>query len=241
MDCDQIIYIGIFLLIGLMVYRQMTPGYRRRRHHRYPRPFNLEPFDTGFGDSKSVADKLPGVPQDMDGVNTRPRTGSDSLIASGGGDSVGGCPVNQMRQQANQVNWNSDSHHSEEDLEMNESYRTVDYSQMGMNTEDQLNKSCYPQTILSSKDLLPGNIVADVSKFKDAAGDIGEGILEGINYLDAGFHIGVNTVGQSLRNANRQLRSEPTNPQVAVSPWLMSSIGPDLERRSLETNTSCAA
>ena len=65
--------------------------------------------------------------------------------------------------------------------------------------------------------------------------------MEGINYLDAGFHIGVNTVGQSLRNANRQLRSEPANPQVAVSPWLMSSIGPDLERRPLEKNSSCAA
>ena len=38
---------------------------------------------------------------------------------------------------------------------------------------------------------------------------------------------GVNTVGQSLRNANRQLRSEPANPQEKVSPRLgRRSINP---------------
>jgi len=59
--------------------------------------------------------------------------------------------------------------------------------------------------------------------------------------LDAGFHVGVNTIGQSLKNANRQLRSEPPNPQVNVSPWMMSSIGPDLLRRPLEDGEGCAA
>ena len=59
--------------------------------------------------------------------------------------------------------------------------------------------------------------------------------------LDAGFHVGVNTIGQSLRNANRQLRSEPPNPQVQVSPWQMSSIGPDLMRRPLEAGEGCSA
>ena len=59
--------------------------------------------------------------------------------------------------------------------------------------------------------------------------------------LDAGFHVGVNTIGQSLRNANQQLRSEPPNPQVQVSPWQMSSIGPDLLRRPLEDGAGCSA
>jgi len=61
-----------------------------------------------------------------------------------------------------------------------------------------------------------------------------------VNMLDAGFHVGVNTIGQSLRNANRQLRAEPPNPQVQVSPWMMSSIGPDLLRRPLEDGEGCA-
>jgi hypothetical protein len=47
-------------------------------------------------------------------------------------------------------------------------------------------------------------------------------------------HIGVNTVGQTLRNANRQLRSEPPNPQVKVSPFLQTTIGPDTNRKPLE-------
>jgi hypothetical protein len=41
-------------------------------------------------------------------------------------------------------------------------------------------------------------------------------------------------VGQTLRNANLQIRSEPPNPQVAVSPWLNSTIEPDINRRPFE-------
>ena len=70
---------------------------------------------------------------------------------------------------------------------------------------------------------------------------IGEGILADVNLLDAGAHIGINTVGQSLRNANLQLRSEPPNPQVNVSPWMNTTIGPDLPRRPLEIGESCSA
>ena len=43
--------------------------------------------------------------------------------------------------------------------------------------------------------------------------------------------MGINTVGQSLRNANLQIRSEPANPQVPVSIWLNSTIGPATNRR----------
>ena len=55
-----------------------------------------------------------------------------------------------------------------------------------------------------------------------------------VSLLKAGWHIGINTVGQSLRNANLQLRSEPSNPQVKVSPWMQSTIGPDTNRKPLE-------
>jgi len=41
-----------------------------------------------------------------------------------------------------------------------------------------------------------------------------------MNFLEAGYHYGINTVGQTLRNANLQLRSEMPNPQVQVSPFL---------------------
>ena len=93
--------------------------------------------------------------------------------------------------------------------------------------------TCYPQPALTAEDLLPSEDSAAIKEF-NILKPAGKGILQGVNMLDAGFHVGVNTIGQSLKNANRQLRSEPPNPQVQVSPWMMSSIGPDLLRRPLE-------
>lgn len=100
--------------------------------------------------------------------------------------------------------------------------------------------TCYPQPALKAEDLLPKEDSEAIKEF-NIAKPAGEGILQGVNMLDAGFHVGVNSVGQSLRNANQQLRAEPPNPQVQVSPWMMSSIGPDLLRRPLEDGEGCAA
>jgi hypothetical protein len=63
---------------------------------------------------------------------------------------------------------------------------------------------------------------------------VGQGLGANLNILNAGFHHGIDTVGSTLRNANLQLRSEPANPRAAVSPWLQSTIEPDLNRRPLE-------
>jgi hypothetical protein len=82
---------------------------------------------------------------------------------------------------------------------------------------------------LSGDDLLPHN---DHSNWADVYPD-GVGQLQNKNFLNSGHHVGINTTGQHLRNANKQLRSEPANPQIQVSPWQQSSIGPDLLRREL--------
>ena len=63
---------------------------------------------------------------------------------------------------------------------------------------------------------------------------VGQGELGDQNFLNAGYHVGVNTVGQTLRNANLQIRSEPPNPQLKVSPWLQSTIEPDTNRKPME-------
>ena len=62
----------------------------------------------------------------------------------------------------------------------------------------------------------------------------GKGDLANINLLKAGYHIGIDTIGQTLRNANLQIRSEPPNPQVNVGPWNLSTIEPDFMRPPLE-------
>ena len=95
---------------------------------------------------------------------------------------------------------------------------------------NQLPSECYPKDVLSSADLLP----RDANSLWAQVTPSGQGSLADQNFLTAGFHIGINTVGQTLRNANRQLRSEPLNPQVKVSPWMQTTIEPDINRRPLE-------
>ena len=58
--------------------------------------------------------------------------------------------------------------------------------------------------------------------------------LTSINFLDAKSKIGENSIGNSLRNPNLQLRSEPANPRTPVSPWQNSTIEPDLYRQPWE-------
>ena len=52
--------------------------------------------------------------------------------------------------------------------------------------------------------------------------------------LQAGYHIGLDTIGQTLRNPNYQLRSDPIIPKAEVGPWNKSNIEPDLGRVPLE-------
>lgn len=98
---------------------------------------------------------------------------------------------------------------------------------------NQLPSECYPKDVLSSADLLP----RDANSLWAQVSPSGQGSLADQNFLTSGFHIGINTVGQTLRNANRQLRSEPLNPQVKVSPWMQTTIDPDINRRPLEINS----
>jgi len=52
--------------------------------------------------------------------------------------------------------------------------------------------------------------------------------------LQAGYHIGLDTIGQTLKNANLQLRSDPVIPKADVGPWNQSTYEADLGRVPLE-------
>ena len=104
--------------------------------------------------------------------------------------------------------------------ENNDQYATVNSS----GQQPQMPSSCSSQPITDPKELLPST-------------NNNLSLPQPINnneLLSAGHHIGIDTVGQSLRNANLQLRSEPPNPQESVGPWLNSTIEPDLMRVPLE-------
>ena len=118
----------------------------------------------------------------------------------------------------------------------NETFRTVpqeevaEESNEANNNANALPNECYPKDVLTPQDLLPQDSNSTWAQTVPS----GQGSLGDQNFLNAGFHVGINTVGQSLRNANLQLRSEPANPQLKVSPWLQSTIEPDVNRRALE-------
>jgi hypothetical protein len=57
--------------------------------------------------------------------------------------------------------------------------------------------------------------------------------------LQAGYHIGLDTIGQTLRNANYQERSDPIITKKDVGPWYQSTIEPDLARVPLEVGYGC--
>ena len=90
--------------------------------------------------------------------------------------------------------------------------------------------SCAKQAVVDPKQLLPRDSNNSFSQMNPG----GAGDIQNVSLLKAGYHIGINTVGQSLRNANLQLRSEPANPQLNIGPWNQTTIGPDLARRALE-------
>jgi hypothetical protein len=90
--------------------------------------------------------------------------------------------------------------------------------------------SCNKPSMQNPADLLPRDNNSQWAQLNPA----GKGDLANINLLKAGYHIGIDTVGQTLRNANLQIRSEPPNPQVNVGIWNLSSIEPDFLRVPME-------
>jgi len=103
-------------------------------------------------------------------------------------------------------------------------------SASGVSTSVQgLPPSCSQQQVVDPKELLPKDNNSQFAQMNP----MGAGDLQDVSLLKSGYHIGINTVGNSLRNANLQLRSEPANPQLQIGPWNNTTIGPD-NRRPME-------
>jgi len=84
---------------------------------------------------------------------------------------------------------------------------------------------------VSSASLIPREVVQteDFGQFSP------EKILTNQNYLDPRSQIGYpETLGGVLRNANRDIRSEPINPRTPVSIFNLSTIPPDTMRPKFE-------
>ena len=93
-----------------------------------------------------------------------------------------------------------------------------------------LPSSCSSKNVQNPAELLPKDTNSKWAQLNPS----GKGELANVNLLKAGYHIGIDTIGQTLRNANLQIRSEPPNPQLNVGPWNQSTIEPDFMRPPLE-------
>jgi hypothetical protein len=82
---------------------------------------------------------------------------------------------------------------------------------------------------MDPSDLLPKDQNSEWASVNPASND-----LKNMNLLTAGQLIGINTVGNSLRNANYQERSEPIIERTNIGPWNNSTIDADTFRRPLE-------
>ena len=114
-----------------------------------------------------------------------------------------------------------------EPLGQNEVFSSVNGVQTSM---PGLPSSCSKPNIQNPAELLPRDSNSQWAQLNPT----GKGELANVNLLKAGYHIGIDTIGQTLRNANLQIRSEPPNPQLSVGPWNQSTIEPDFMRPPLE-------
>lgn len=85
------------------------------------------------------------------------------------------------------------------------------------------------QPVANPSDLLPSDKNSQWANLNPSGGNVAIPDL-----LQAGYHIGLDTIGQSLKNANYQLRSDPIIEKQNTGPWQQSTIEPDYGRIPLE-------
>jgi hypothetical protein len=88
------------------------------------------------------------------------------------------------------------------------------------------------QSVANPTDLLPQDKNSEWAALNPVA--MNQGNVAMPDLLQAGYHIGLDTIGQTLRNANLQLRSDPVIRKADIGPWNQSTIEPDLARVPLE-------
>ena len=86
------------------------------------------------------------------------------------------------------------------------------------------------QPVANPADLLP----KDSNSQWATLNPISQGNVAIPDLLQSGYHIGLDTIGQTLKNPNYQLRSDPIIEKKVVSPWNQSTIEGDVGRIPLE-------
>lgn len=85
--------------------------------------------------------------------------------------------------------------------------------------------------VANPRDLLPNDENSQWAALNPSTANKGDMMPD---LLKAGQHIGLDTVGQSLRNANLQLRSDPVISKGDTGPWNQTTMEADYGRVPLE-------
>jgi hypothetical protein len=88
------------------------------------------------------------------------------------------------------------------------------------------------QSVANPSDLLPQDQNSQWAALNPTSMNKGDVLMPDL--LQAGYHIGLDTIGQTLRNPNLQLRSDPIISKSDIGPWNQSTIEPDYGRVPLE-------
>jgi hypothetical protein len=86
------------------------------------------------------------------------------------------------------------------------------------------------QPVANPSDLLPQDSNSQWANLNPLSGSV----PVPVDLLQAGYQIGLDTIGQTLKNANYQLRSDPIIEKKDIGPWMQSTIEPDYGRIPLE-------
>ncbi len=99
-------------------------------------------------------------------------------------------------------------------------------------TQGQTAPAASATPIASPNELLPTDANSQWAALNPV--NMNQGSILNGDMLQAGYHIGLDTIGQTLKNANLQLRSDPIIPKQDVGPWNQSTYEPDYGRVPLE-------
>jgi|UniRef100_A0A6C0KW94 hypothetical protein len=221
MNTRDIVLALLIVAVGLGIFYLLDPtlgGLLKKRHEGFANNNN-------FNSNNNVLNEEGNSP----GVN-----GSNGAMNNGNLNNINEANENNNANYAVNNNTGMSNNNNAEPVPNNsnnavEGFETMTPAPMPFKDAEKP-ANCYPKDQINPSELLPN----DPNSKWAQVNPMGQGDIAGKNYLSAGALIGVNTIGQSLRNANYQLRSDPPNPQVKVSIWQQSTIEPDINRRSLE-------
>lgn len=90
---------------------------------------------------------------------------------------------------------------------------------------------CFPRDVITPQELMPRD--DSYNTWQQTSPPV-NGHLADRNFLESGHHFGIDTISNTLKNPNLQLRSDPVIPQVQVGPWSQSTYGPDTNHRQFD-------